>query len=318
MSEFAEEDKDRRDMDATCGRRRGAVKAPFGYFGAKQRLAAQLLAMLPPHNAWVEAFCGSAALTLAKPPAPLEVINDCDGEIINLFVQLRENSKALCRAIALTPYARAEYEEARNAEPSSDPLERARRFLVLAMMSVNGTVGDAGTGFSYSSSYSRGNREARVNRWYHLPHRLEQVVERLRSVRIENIDARELLVKFSKRPATLVYLDPPYYVKRSYGYTFDENNPEFHQALLKICQASSCMIMISGYENDLYTDLLRPEYGWVCSRIDTSTRSHTGKDFARTEVTWCNAALVEARATGRLPVELSATEQKQKKVNPER
>ena len=60
-------------------------KAPFGYFGAKLRIASQIVHSLPPHNAWVEAFCGSAALTVAKSPAPIEVINDLDGDIVNFF-----------------------------------------------------------------------------------------------------------------------------------------------------------------------------------------------------------------------------------------
>jgi len=44
---------------------------------------------------WVEAFCGSAALTLAKRRAPIEVINDIDGEIVNVFKQIRNNQKEL-------------------------------------------------------------------------------------------------------------------------------------------------------------------------------------------------------------------------------
>ena len=58
---------------------------PFGYFGSKQRLASMITEMLPPHYAWVEVFCGSAAVTLTKKPAPIEVINDIDNNIINLF-----------------------------------------------------------------------------------------------------------------------------------------------------------------------------------------------------------------------------------------
>lgn len=53
-----------------------SARAPFGYYGAKQRIANKLIKMLPPHNAWVEGFCGSASLTLAKKPVPIEVIND--------------------------------------------------------------------------------------------------------------------------------------------------------------------------------------------------------------------------------------------------
>jgi len=57
----------------------------FGYFGSKNRLAKELCKNLPPHNAWVEIFCGSAALTLAKKPAKIEVINDLDKEIVNFL-----------------------------------------------------------------------------------------------------------------------------------------------------------------------------------------------------------------------------------------
>src|SRR5947209_994764 len=105
------------------------VKPPFAYYGAKQRIASKILASLPPHNAWVEAFCDSAAITFAKHPSPIEIINDLDGEVINLFQQLRSNSEALCRAIALTPYAREEFRSVRHGEKSKDPLERARQFL---------------------------------------------------------------------------------------------------------------------------------------------------------------------------------------------
>ena len=61
------------------------TKSPFGYYGAKLKIARQIVQDLPPHNAWVEGFCGSAAVTLAKPPAAIEVINDADGEIVNFF-----------------------------------------------------------------------------------------------------------------------------------------------------------------------------------------------------------------------------------------
>src|SRR6267378_1617397 len=90
----------------------GYAKSPFGYFGSKQRLALQIARILPPHNAWVEAFCGSSAVTMAKKPAPIEIINDADLQIVNVFRQLREHTVELCRLIELTPYAREEFEQA--------------------------------------------------------------------------------------------------------------------------------------------------------------------------------------------------------------
>src|SRR5438128_10681220 len=134
----------------------------FGYFGSKLRIAAKLCDHLPPHNAWVELFCGSAAMTLAKKPAQIEIINDINGEIVNFYRQLRENLKELRKLIRLTPYARAEFELSRNPEANISDIERARRFFVAAMMAINGSFGDDAGGFSFSNSYTRRGMEARV------------------------------------------------------------------------------------------------------------------------------------------------------------
>src|SRR4051812_23490909 len=99
------------------------VNTPFGYFGSKNKIALQLCNHLPPHSCWVEAFCGSAAITLAKRKAPIEVINDIDGEIVNVFKQLRDNQEELCRLISLTPYAKQELEDARKSCISDGELE---------------------------------------------------------------------------------------------------------------------------------------------------------------------------------------------------
>ena len=294
------------------------TKPPFGYYGAKQRLARRIVESLPPHNAWVEAFCGSAALTMAKPMAPIEVINDLDGEIINLFKQLRNNAKKLCRAVALTPYARAEHHAARTRSTKPSSLERARRFLVSAMMTVNGTIGTTRAGFSFSQSYARAGKEARVSRWYNLPSRLEEVAERLRRVRIENRDARELLTMFVDRPATLVYLDPPYYTKREHKYVIDAGDREFHEELLQICCRARCMILISGYPNPLYDRYLLRKDGWRKMKIETHTRDTAGKDYARTEVLWRNRHFCKAKSSGKVPIRLSRKEKSNNKVNPPR
>ena len=294
------------------------AKAPFGYYGAKLRIARRIVQDLPPHNAWVEAFCGSAAVTLAKPPVAIEIINDADGEIVNLFEQLRCNSEGLCRAIALTPYAREEFELARNDERIGDPLERARRFLARSMMTVNAAVAGGCSGFSFSQSYARGGREARVNRWYNLPERLEKTVERLRGVRIENRDACELVAMFADRPATLMYLDPPYFTKREHGYAIDARDLEFHVKLLEQCKKARCMLLISAYETEVYEKLLRPEDGWEKRLIETQTRDTTGSSFVRTEVLWMNARFLTAQRTGKVPVRLSKRERYNGKLNPRR
>jgi DNA adenine methylase len=297
--------------------------APFGYFGSKQRLAQRIAQMLPPHNAWVEAFCGSAAVTMAKKAAPIEVINDADLQIVNVFRQLREHSTDLIKLVELTPYAREEFEQAYRRTAALNGLERARRFLVACMMTVNGAMGSNGqgvrhSGFSYSQAYTRNGQEARVSRWNSLPERLSNVVERLKHVRIEHKDARELLRMFINRPATLFYLDPPYLMDRDTKYKIDANDKAFHEELLELCCRARCMVLVSGYDNPLYNSFLTKREGWERITIETHTRDTKGNDLARTEVLWKNQYFVKAAASGRVPIRLSAKERKNHKVNPVR
>ena len=292
--------------------------APFGYYGCKQRIASRIVGQLPPHNAWVEAFCGSAALTLAKKPAPIEVINDINGDIVNFFRQLRDQPAEMQRVLKLTPYAREELRIARTRVKNLTDLERARRFFVAAMMAINGSFGEAEGGFSFSNSYARRGMEARVSRWQTMPDYLMLVAERLHRVRIEHRDALDLLDDFMNRPATLVYLDPPYLADRKGGYEHDLNSEEYHERLLKVAIRAKCMVFISGYESDLYNDYLTHVRGWQKRRFKTTTRGHNGKDSEREEIVWHNLPYANAMKSGRVALHLSAKEKRYRKLNPER
>ncbi|MFD0862090.1 DNA adenine methylase [Sungkyunkwania multivorans] len=294
------------------------ISPPFGYFGSKNKLAIELCKNLPPHNCWIEAFCGSSAVTLAKPPAPIEIINDIDSEIVNLFRQLRNNSNMLCEQIELTPYSEEELFNARNKVDGLNDVERARQFLIKSMMAINGAFGDRKGGFSYSDSYSRNNKEARVNRWNNLPDRLKKVVSRLRDVRIENKDAKKLIERFIDRPATLIYLDPPYLAERVNGYEIEANDCYFHLDLLNLICNSKSMIFISGYRNELYNDLLTKDKGWSVKEIETTTQGSNGSAKKRIEVIWMNEHFTEALKSGRIPIELDEKEIINKKLNPKR
>jgi DNA adenine methylase len=294
------------------------ISPPFGYFGSKNKIALKLSTDLPKHNCWVEAFCGSAALTLRKTPAPIEIINDIDNEIVNLFMQLRNNHKKLCEMVRLTPYAEQELINAREKINSLSHIERARRFLVQSMMAINGVFGEEKGGFSYSDSYSRNGHDARVNRWNNLPERLELVVARLKGVRIENKDARKLLKKFINRPATLVYLDPPYLGDRTNGYSKDANDENFHEELLQLTDKAECMIFISGYENDLYNSILSEKRGWSKKEIETITKDSKGQSHDSTEIVWMNKYFLKAVDANKTPIRLTNKENKNGKVNPVR
>jgi DNA adenine methylase len=160
--------------------------------------------------------------------------------------------------------------------------------------------------------------EARVNRWNEMHAYLASVTKRLRTIRIESMDAVKLLHEFKNRPATLVYLDPPYLGDRILGYDHDENGLAFHETLLKEIITAKCMIFISGYDNALYRKYLNRKSGWARKFIRALTKGHNGKVFERKEVIWFNMAYREAKRLKKVRIKLSAKEKKNGKINPVR
>jgi DNA adenine methylase len=61
------------------------ARTALRFYGAKWRLAPWVIAHLPPHTCYVEPFGGAAGVLLRKPPAPYEVYNDLDGDVVGFF-----------------------------------------------------------------------------------------------------------------------------------------------------------------------------------------------------------------------------------------
>ncbi|MBB4515439.1 DNA adenine methylase [Paraburkholderia fungorum] len=55
------------------------------WIGGKRRLADVLIQRFPPHTCYVEVFAGAAALFFMRPPAEVEVLNDVNDGLINLY-----------------------------------------------------------------------------------------------------------------------------------------------------------------------------------------------------------------------------------------
>ena len=187
-----------------------------------------------------------------------------------------------------------------------------------SMMAINGAFGKDEGGFSYSDSFIREGKEARVSRWYNLPDRIAKAAERLRNIRVENRDALALVRQYINRPATLLYLDPPYLGKRSNGYEFDAKNEAFHKKLLVLANQAKCMVFISGYANDLYSRLLTKKKGWRTKTIEATTRDSSGRTHLRTEIVWMNKHYWKAKKQKRVPITLSPKEREENKINPVR
>lgn len=263
------------------------IKHPaIRYHGGKFRLAPWIIEQMPEHVCYVEPFGGAAGVLLQKPRSYSEVYNDLDGNVVNLFRVLRdpELNQRLQDACCLTPYSRDEFCHAQ--EPATDPIERARRMVVLACMGF-GTAAAAGGQSGFRSDSKRKYATA-AHLWERYPANLAAVCQRLQGVIIENKDALAVM-RAHDAETTLHYIDPPYLpetrVQRNRYYAH-EMTPTGHEQLLAVADTLQEMVMISGYDSELYSDMLA---SW--KKVTRTSRISAGRGTSvRTECLWLNPA----------------------------
>jgi len=55
------------------------------WIGGKRRLAKRIIPLFSAHSCYVEPFCGAAAIYFLKEQTKVEVLNDINGELVNLY-----------------------------------------------------------------------------------------------------------------------------------------------------------------------------------------------------------------------------------------
>lgn len=251
------------------------MKNILKYPGAKNRIANWICSYMPEHNVYLEPYAGSLAVFFHKEPCHIETINDLDGEVVNFYRILREHCEELVCRIGLTPYARAEYVKA--YEQCEDDIERARRFCVRCWMGF-------GCGNLYRNGFKSGQQSHSPNpakAWAKLPETMLYAAERLKGVQIENLPAVELIKRYDTQDV-FMYLDPPYLqeLRKKHLYKYEMEDRE-HEELLEIVDKHPGKVLLSGYDNDLYNDML---HGW--NKVQKVTQAEGGRK--RVETLWMN------------------------------
>ena len=245
----------------------------FAYFGGKSKLAKDLIPRFPSHSCYVEVFGGAGNVLLQKPPSKVEVFNDLNSDIVNLFRQVRENFDAFYEQILLCLYSREEYHRfSELLSTETDDLNRALMFYVVAQQSFGGKFGN------YFSVDKRGRC------WASKLPRLACIQKRLLPVIIENMGFEKVLRTYDS-PDTFFYLDPPYLPETRRGGRYEnEMTYEDHEYLIFLLRTLKGKFMLSGYPNELYDS-----EGWMTKEFQVSSHVDQEKQKQkRTEKIWCN------------------------------
>ncbi len=268
------------------------MKSPLSWYGGKYYLSNKLLTLLPEKRAgYIEVFGGGAQLLFAKKPERFEVYNDLDGNLVNFFRVLRDDSKVeqFIKKVKWMVYSREEYKFAKeNYDKVDDEVERAFYFYLAVKMGMNSVL-TSGNGWSYAlKGKSKG--------WGEIMKDFESIHNRLRGVQIEKLDFGDLITKYD-REGILFYLDPPYVHstrKSPKVYKYEMDNVA-HKELIKLLLEIKGMAVLSGYENEIYKELednnwKRFDFEVACASYKVEIGKQKGK---RTETVWVSPNAIE-------------------------
>ena len=268
----------------------------FRWYGGKIRMLEKLEALIPEHQIYMEPFIGSGALALNHIRSPVEIINDLDGDIANLFRVMsdREKGNELIERLSHVAYDRTVFDAAREEQKNNfkgyNSIEKAVLTYIMISQSFNAA----------RSSFSKGGYASTELYHQDMLDNLPRVYERLEHVKIFNVDALDLLECYVDNEKVFAFLDPPYRHDlrgKNANKIYKCELSEIQQIrLLKIIRNAKAKILLCGYKAekgiDLYDAYLLP-YGWKCYKlmdVPKSAQNKATRDIA-TEYVWCNYEL---------------------------
>jgi DNA adenine methylase len=202
--------------------------------------------MIPEHRIYVEVFGGSGKVLLNKPKSFLEVWNDYDRRVANLFHVVVFKFEEFYEKVRGLVYSRELYKRYKKELFEVGRIEIGDVDLAIKTYYVMNCMFGGGGSHLTGFAFSKVNNNAL--KYWNLLDSLVKVRERLSGVIIE-CDDFEKVVKRWDSEETYFFLDPPYYGVESY---YDGFSKEDHERLLRLLKEVKGKWLLSGYANELY------------------------------------------------------------------
>jgi len=258
----------------------------FPYQGGKYYLLPYILKLIPEHEIYVEPFGGSAKVLLNKPPSKIEVYNDIDKKIANLFYVVAFHFDEFQRKVNSLILSRALFDEFKKQIKNNPPkqfgdVDHAVKTYYLLLTSYAGNPKFN----SFMITYTKRTISFTSN-----ISRLPIIHERIKKVIFESRDFRKILETYGNKENAFMYIDPPYAgEENTYDADFTEHE---HKDLLNFLKKTKAKWLLSGYPNKLYDEMLKGFY-----RVDIVVKKYSkpinkmNKEKTRpdaVEVLWAN------------------------------
>ncbi len=219
------------------------MKSFIPWIGGKSQLVKKITAEFPQGvGRYIEVFGGGGSVMFSSDKhAPIEVYNDANGQLVNLFRCIKYHPEELCREIKYYLTSREMFDDikARLDCTGFTDIQRAAMFYVIIRTSFGADTRSYGCAPKVISTSC-----------------FELVAKRLERVNIEHKDF-EALIKQYDRPDALFYCDPPYHTtERHYDERFTEAD---HYRLNSVLKALKGRFILS-YNDDCFIRNLYKDY----------------------------------------------------------
>ena len=227
------------------------INSPFRWPGGKFYARKLISDYIPQHSFYIEPYLGGGSVFFYKNKTT-SFLNDLDEELVNCYIQIRDNLKDFLRLIENEKASKDRHNFFKNEYKPKNDLERAKRFYYLNRTSYSGIMNRKNCYWGYGEKYSM-----KPENW---PRQIIKNHIKLRGVKISSINALESIENNLKKD-TFVFLDPPYFnadQDKFYQEIFTPNDHKLLAAYLK--EESKNFKFLLTYDD---CEEIRELYSWT-------------------------------------------------------
>ncbi len=211
------------------------TKYLMNYIGGKSQLRKTIAELIPEDiQSYIEPFGGAAWVMLYKDKwANLEVYNDLDKNLYNLFNIIKFHPEAFIKEFRYMLNSRAVFNDALNSKPITD-IQKAANFFFLLQRSYGAKKAQFATARNGAASSTKSQ--------CNIIERVAQTAIRFDKVLVENLDFEELIKRYDIESA-FFYCDPPY--SEGEGYDVVKTKDFDHKRLFSVLSSIKGRFLLS-------------------------------------------------------------------------
>lgn len=243
------------------------LNPPISRVGGKSKLRKKIIELIPQHTCYCEVFFGAGWVFFGKEPSKVEVVNDIENELINLFKSIKYHQEEISRLMKFEICSRSKFKEYSDTDPKLlTEIQRAVRFIYLISQSFAGKGKNFGYKIKQKPTFQIFNTD-----------NLKAIKERLRNTYIENLSFEEVFNKYD-REETFFFCDPPYYKTHGYDNPFvKEDHVRLNEILNNIKGKFLLTINDHKFIRELYKDfnVIETKVSYSISRESKARKNYS-------------------------------------------